>query len=369
MASGTSSCAAPGRRKPFALLATLAVLGGCATLPSNRAIDCADAPAPRISYSADGTVATTRIDVLTYNIEGLPFPARRNRAPYLREIGQRLAALRERGEAPDIIVFQEVFSRAASAAVEASGYRSIVSGPGARSRQMANEEGALPGRRRILRGEIRSNFTSSGLVIATDFPIMESHYRPFARGSCAGFDCLSNKGILYAEIAIPGVPGGLDIYTTHMQSQRSSRVPVYRHSEAHARQARELSSFTEDHGNLAYPTIIAGDFNMRGSDARYYEFTRRVPLDNVHRFCTERPGDCDVRLDWPNANQWRHEQNLHFFLAGQVVNLRPLIAEGMFDGGPSGPVLADHNGFRVVYELSWPARETPSTFCPAPRRG
>ena len=49
----------------------------------------------------------------------------------------------------------------------------------------------------------------------------------------------------------------------------------------------------------------------------------------------------------------------------EAVKVRPIRVEGMFDGGPSGPVLSDHNGFRVVYEISWPAGEvTPPPLCP-----
>jgi endonuclease/exonuclease/phosphatase family metal-dependent hydrolase len=257
-----------------------------------------------------------------------------------------------------------VFSPAASAAVEAMGYPSLVSGPGARTRKSPNQQGSLPGRRRILKGEIRPNLTNSGLVIATSYPVVSSGSVAYARGSCAGFDCLSNKGALFAEIAIPGVPGAIDLYTTHMQSQGSSRVPVERHSEAHRRQAQELSVFAESTGNLSYPTIMAGDFNLRNSDVRYYGFERRFPLQNVHRFCTERPDECDVRQDWEHADQWRREQNLQLFLPGQFVSVRPIRAQGMFDGGPGGPILSDHVGFRVTYELTWATRDAPPPVCP-----
>ena len=347
-------------------LGALVALTGCVSLPADRTISCAEGSAPDIVLSSDGRSATTRLDVLTYNIEGLPFPARNNRSPFLREIGRRLAAFREQGQGPDIIVFQEVFSRSASRAVEASGYRSLVAGPHARSRQAPNVEGSLPGRRRIDRGEIRPNFLSSGLVIATDFPIVNSHYAPFARRSCAGFDCLSNKGVLYAEIAIPGVPQTIDVYNTHMQSQGSSRVPVARHAAAHDRQTREMSVFALAHGDLSRPAIMAGDFNMRNSDVRFETFDRTFPVQNVHRFCTEQTTQCEVAQEWAYEDQWRRVQNLHFYMSGTLVRVRPIRAEGMFDGGPSGPVLSDHNGFRVIYELSWPMPPgAPALACPA----
>jgi hypothetical protein len=148
-------------------------------------------------------------------------------------------------------------------------------------------------------------------------------------------------------------------------------VPVERHAAAHDRQTREMSAFALASGDLSRPAIMAGDFNMRNSDARYYRFERVFPVQNVHRFCTEQAGQCDVRQDWTNEDEWRRVQNLHFYMSGQHVRMRPIRAEGMFDGGPSGPVLSDHNGFRVVYELSWPTQGgAPAPVCPAgPRAG
>lgn len=224
------------------------------TLPPEARVSCEDASRPHIRHSADGTTAYTEIDVLTYNIEGLPWPARNNRTPFLQEIGQRLAAFRSAGEGPDIIVFQEVFSTSASHAVQATGYRSVTSGPRAGSRQAPNTEGSLPESRSILRGEIRPNFLSSGLAIATDYPMLNAAYRPFARGSCAGFDCLSNKGVVFAQLAIPGIPGTVDIFNTHMNAQRASGVPVERHAPAHERQTAEMAQFARENGNMDTPT-------------------------------------------------------------------------------------------------------------------
>lgn len=362
------------------LAPALGLLAGCLALPAETNVACADAARPAIRYSVDGATAFTEIDVLTYNIEGLPFPARNNRAPKLRQIAGRLAAFRASGHGPDIILFQEVFSKAAAKAVTDSGYRSVVVGPRRRSAQAPNTEGRLPGRRNILRGEIGLLLTSSGLAIATDFPIMGAGYLPYARKSCAGLDCLSNKGVLFAEVAIPGVPGRVDVFNTHMQSQRASRAHVDRHAEAHRRQLYELAGFVRSASPLTDPVLIAGDFNMRRSEVRHSIFERIVPgrdsadpaspFGNVHRYCADHSDLCDVRQDWEHEDQWFRVQNLQLYQSGNLVSVRPIRVEGMFDGGPSGPVLSDHDGFRVVYELSWPAAAAdPPPACPyAPAR-
>lgn len=353
-----------GMKRQLSVLAISVLLGGCMSLPPESRVSCEDATRPHIRLSEDGKSYVTELDVLTYNIEGLPWPARRNRTPFLEEIGQRLAAFRSAGDGPDIIVFQEVFSNAASRAVQATGYRSVTSGPRRGSRQAPNTEGSLPGNRRILKGEVRINFLSSGLAIVSDYPMLRAAYRPFARGSCAGFDCLSNKGVVFAEMAIPGIPGAVDVFTTHMNSQGASGVSAERHAPAHARQTAEMAEFAREVGNSDAETIAAGDFNMRNSDARYYTFNGIVPLENVHRYCSENPESCDVRQEWPHDDQWRRVQNLQLYGASDVVKVRPIRVEGMFDGGPSGPVLSDHNGFRVIYELTWPVTASLPPACP-----
>ena len=88
-------------------------------------------------------------------------------------------------------------------------------------------------------------------------------------------------------------------------------------------------------------------------------------MESVHRYCQLRPNECEVLEDWTYEDQWRRVQNKHMFLSGDTVKIRPIRAEAMFDGGPSGPVLSDHYGFRVVYELSWPTKgAVPPPVCP-----
>src|SRR6187455_2984135 len=112
-------------RKRHLSLAALCLLSGCTALPRETNASCVEATRPVIRYSADGATAYAEIDVLTYNIEGLPFPARADRGADLREIARRLAEFRSTGQAPDIVVFQEVFSKDAARAVTDTGYRSI----------------------------------------------------------------------------------------------------------------------------------------------------------------------------------------------------------------------------------------------------
>jgi endonuclease/exonuclease/phosphatase family metal-dependent hydrolase len=335
-----------------ALLLGLA-LSACVSLPPDRTSSCHAAKRPPVRLSEDGRTASVTLDVLTYNIEGLPNRLRPGRPAALREIGMRLADLRSRNEAPDVVMFQEAFSRAARRAVLSSGYPSIASGPSARDPQPRPHSLALPGRPNPRRGELGLKFASSGVVIASEFPIVKRARQPFARGSCAGFDCVANKGLVSARIAVPGVPVPLDLFSTHMNSTRASRVPERRHLAAHRKQSQEAMGFVAAHGDPSTPTIFGGDFNMRGSPERFAEFARWKPLTLVHRYCLDQSQTCDIRMSWDGDEPWMDTQDLQLFRSSDVVTIRPIRIKAMFDGSENEPRLSDHDGLRVLYHISW----------------
>lgn len=341
-----------------AALAVAALLAGCATLPADRSISCEAASAPAVTVSADGRTASTRLDVLTYNIEGLGWPVRRGRASELRQIGEHLAGLRAAGRAPDVVLFQEVFSKAAVAGVEAAGYPSQASGPGRRTRRDLPTAGSPPGRRAWTRGELGLKLATGGLAIASRYPIVDEDGQPFGRRGCAGLDCLSNKGALLARIAVPGAPVPIDVFNSHLNSRKASGASRRRTLAAHAIQTVELSAFMAAVRERDNPTLLGGDFNMRGSEARFEFFDSLLPLNLVHRYCVEAPDACAVKASWDGDAPWMDTQDLQLFADGRRMTIRPVEVETMFDGRPDSPVLSDHDGLRVTYELSWPAGST-----------
>lgn len=340
----------PGIRGTTALALSL-LLGGCVTLPEARSASCSQVEGPPITASLEGDWATTEIDVLTYNVEGLGWPARKGRGRYLEEIGNEMALMRIRGDAPHIVLFQEVFSNAAVRAIEAGLYPSSVNGPRRTQRRPQNGYGSLAGKKRPDRGEIGFRIASGGLMTVSEFPIVSSRAVPFPRGSCAGFDCLANKGMLLAEIAVPGVPGTLLLYNTHMNAQRSSRVAPHRHHAAHARQIESLADFIEA-TRSDLPVVFGGDFNMRHSEERFAVFAERQTLDLVHQHCIDNEDTCEVEMSWDGDAPWIDTQDLQLFASGAGVEVRPIRVDAMFDGAKE-PRLSDHDGLRVTYELRW----------------
>lgn len=313
---------------------------------------------PNARISTDGR-SSVELDVLTYNIEGLPWPARNGRAAKLRAIGDHLDRLRRAGDAPDVVLFQEAFSGAAANAVEAAAYPALAAGPTRTQRRTLDAAGKVPGSRKWRKGEIGIRLLSSGLVIASRYPIVTHMSEPFSRRSCAGFDCLSNKGVLHARVAIPGVPDTIDIFNTHMNAQRASGVSKERHTPAHNIQAEELAAFLDARRAPENPAIFGGDFNMRRSLPRFDTFEALQPLTLVHRYCTA-SSDCEVRMSWDGDAPWMDTQDLQLFASGRRVEVRPVRVEAMFDGRPDSPMFSDHDGFRVRYTISWDAAALPA---------
>lgn len=336
----------------MALAATL--LAGCTTLPGHLTSACAKLP----DISVRDGVATTQLRVMTYNVEGLPWPARSGRAPFLSEIGRRLAEQRSSSAAPDIIFVQEAFSTAAGKAVQKAGYPNRILGPTlgtVRARSSDDAPSSLTGRRKFRRGEGVGPLLSGGLYILSEYPVIAHASRAFRRGECAGYDCLAKKGVQWARISIPGLPSPVDLFNTHLQSRGSAGVSRSRSYQAHRLQVNEVSRFIQEHRSAANPMIFGGDFNMRNSVKRFEHFEFAKPWPLVHRYCADVANGCRVRVSWDGDAPWMDTQDLLGFDQGQIVRIRPIEVESRFDEPWRGWPLADHDALLVTYLLSWPA--------------
>ena len=335
------------------------VVASCGTRPPVRTMACHSAGAPEIVQSPDGKKAMT-LKVLTYNIEGLGFPARSGRAPELKQIGAKLSAMRAARSGPDVVLFQEMFSGAAKNAVMATGYPAIAPGPRRTTQPFESTREKLPGKSSIKRGEVGVRLQGSGLAIASRYPIVSTNVRAYGARSCAGLDCLANKGIMLARIFVPGLPTPIDVYDTHMNSRGASKAPARRNLAAHDRQALEASEFIDRTHDDNFPIIFGGDFNMRHSEPRWANFTRYQSMSLVHQVCAVKTSGCDVRMSWDGDEPWMDTQDLQFYWPGSLISVRPVRVEAVFDGSPGSPQLSDHDGFLVTYRLEWPAAASAS---------
>lgn len=251
-----------GRKAWFGAMAAGSLL---ATLSVSGEIGDRRPPEPR-AKPVGGAVT-----LLSYNVEGLPWPLTHGRAQAAEEIATQLRALRRQGEQPQIVAVQEAFGAAQKAIGTAAGYRYVAYGPSAgmvSPTPASNGERAFLTEGRVLKGETEGAWEDSGLAIFSDLPILWTKRMPFPRYACAGFDCLANKGILAVALRAPGRKDPLIVVDTHLNSRTASRVDDARSLEAYRSQVDLVSKTVRTLGGTGSPVVLAGDFNVGNDPAR-----------------------------------------------------------------------------------------------------
>lgn len=331
------------------------IISGCAEFsPGDRTASCRNSPRPKIEFDPNIGERSFPLEVMTYNVEGLPEPARFGRKGKLAEIKRRINKMMAEGKAPDILVVQEMFSEDAITLLKSMAYPNFTYGPTA-----ADFGGAAVAAVRLAGLQPPpAKLQPSGVAIFSRFPIKSRRKRPFGLFNCAGIDCLANKGGLLTQISIPGVPVPLYIATAHMNAQAVSKVPESLHLPAHRRQAAELAELLRESKEDS-PLIIAGDFNMRQAPKRYRTFHNLIPYPSAHHYCKLHRNQCrsEVPLDGPMP--WLTTQDLQFFRGGAAVSLRPETLELRFKTDSPSDALSDHSAQLVRWRLSWPMLMTP----------
>ena len=321
-----------------------------------RAAELTDSPVVE-PISAGPERHERELTVLTYNVKGLPWPIASGRRRALREIGRELGEMRRAGKAPDIVLIQEGFEDIGEL-VALSGYAYWAPGPQKTDRPSAFRLAGLAfSRARYLAaGEGWGKFTGAGLHVLSDFPVMEVESAPFFY--CAGLDCLANKGVMLAQVEIPGLPQPLEVVNTHMNSRSAAQVPWGRSQKAHNLQSEELLRFVDRPHTKGAPLIVGGDFNVKNAPGRYYYKAEARPFVVVSQYCKAQPEDCRSERPLDAAEPWLASQDLQAFGPDGAVKVRPLALSKLFAGGESGSSLSDHEGILVRYRLSWePGRQ------------
>lgn len=226
------------------------------------------------------------VKVLSYNLNALPFGATlfatgqgQYASQRLRAFARRIAPesggspVPNRPETPtrpdeehfDVLALQEVFStpalpwlchqRMLVRMLEQRGFRWVVSSP-------------QPGIRRVL---FSRQWTDSGLLILSRYPIEESHWLEFTHRGIS-LDAGAAKGALHARIRIGD--RRVHVFNCHLQATHTNAPKSGAHgavggdaAAAYAairlEQLRELVSFVEEwSGSDTFPVLITGDFNI-----------------------------------------------------------------------------------------------------------
>lgn len=338
-----------------------------AIMPHSGSPSSTPPPAVTVERSGAADVHSVELTVLTYNVRGLPWPIATGRAKALKKIGAELAAMRKEGRQPDVVLIQEGFRSEVANLVKASGYRYWAQGPtrGERAAKKAPEDGRHYRRVRYVRfGEGWGKFTSAGLHVLTDEPIVEVRNAPYRY--CAGFDCLANKGAMLVRLAPSDLPQDLDIINTHMNSRGASRVPVKRSLRAHNLQTEELNAFITNHWKAEAPLLIGGDFNVRNAPERYEYQAAERPYVVVSEFCNHPSNPCEGQPPVDGEQPWLRSQDLQAFASDGAVSVRPVRVEKVFGPQPGRRRLSDHDGYLVGYRFSWKATTTAPPAPPEP---
>lgn len=301
----------------------------------------------------NSTAPSGEVSLMTYNVKGMPWPAAWNREASLRQIGERLAAMRAEGRQPAIAVLQEAFTPDAKAIGRLAGYAYHVEGPYLREEpgEVADAGGSW------LTGETGGSAVDSGLVILSDYPVTRVSRAAFPTGACAGYDCLASKGVVMVTVEVPGI-GPVDIATTHLNSRAAAGVDYQRTHRAYRRQVQFLHAFVEAQRSTAHPLILAGDFNLGKRPVRLRAFNAAFPharnsLAELRRSSPAGPAhssDADMITE--------KARDFQLLFDGKDSAFTPLAAEIPFGTEEDGAMLSDHLGYMIRYRL---ARRTPAT--------
>ena len=211
------------------------------------------------------------VALLSYNVEGLPWPLTHGRTAAAAAIAENLRERHARDGGPQVVAVQEAFGDAQKAIGLAAGYRYAAFGPTA---DLPAASATTPAQHAFLadaslwHGETETPREDSGLAIFSDYPILWVRRMAYPRFACAGYDCLANKGVLAVALRVPGQRQPLIVVDTHLNARAASGVAAGRSLTAYRWQADRLASFLNTIGTGGAPMVLAGDFNVGNDPAR-----------------------------------------------------------------------------------------------------
>jgi len=267
------------------------------------------------------------LKVLSYNVKGLPWITNLDR---LDRIGEILAERRERGDEPDVVLIQEAFVRESRRIRRRAGYPYAVRGP--------SGDGIFA--------------NDSGLEVLSNHPIVARYARKL--NDCAFPECLVRKGIVGIELELPGAPGPVQVFTTHLQADT-------RNEEVRRNQIDDVAVFLRRIPFGAAPAILAGDFNFKPRHGSYHKFLREMPFADVGAECLAARDRCEVVLDpvlTDERDVWKSAHDRHFYYqpADGALRIEPIrVIRNFTEPFPGGELgrLSDHWGYEVHYRIRW----------------
>ena len=303
------------------------------------------------------------LSVMTYNVEGLPFPARIGRGSSLAAIGERLRELRSVGRQPHIVMLQEAFSEDAAKIGALGGYRYIAEGPSADLASVMPETAAdiaFAGKESRLKGEGDGKWIGRGMRILSDYPIVGVRRMAFPAFACGGFDCLANKGAVMALIKVPALATPIAVVDTHLNSRHAAHVDSDRTLYAYHRQVDALSAFIKANYVPGAPLIVAGDFNI-GKDkeraayinqaaSRWWNGVGQAAIPDAMHSCAA-DTTCSAGLSDDARFSMKRRRDWQFLGYGGGMAFDTQKIATPFGHEADGTMLSDHVGYVAYYGL------------------
>jgi endonuclease/exonuclease/phosphatase family metal-dependent hydrolase len=335
--------------KTLALFTAATLLGASAVTAPSYDVEMAD----RSTWAAPAGA----VSIMSYNIEGLPWPIAFGREEAISAIGRRLAAMRSSDAHPRVVLLQEAFGDAANALGRAAGYRFVITGPQvSRSHEPQPLGQAFAESAQWIKGEESGSLVNSGLAVLSDYPIVRIERYAFPEGACAGYDCLAAKGVLVAWINVPGVGEPVAVVDIHLNSRRATHVARERADRAYAWQVAAVREFLSSVLPSGSPVIFGGDFNTGRVPARLAAAAQPLidgtEIDGLATVLS----DGGVIIKSQNEAQrivGRNKDKI-FFRNGVRVALRPERAWVPFPLISQAP-LSDHAGFVIDFSFERPS--------------
>ncbi len=278
-------------------------------------------------FSPVAHATESELKVLSYNIQNLPWPAKKNRGEISR-IGEIFGEMRAQGIHPQIVFLQEAFEDGqVKKLIQKSGYPYAVKGPGSGTRLL-----------------------NAGIYILSDYKILNVRKMAFGK-ACAGLDCASNKGVMMAEIEIPGWSESLLVLNTHMNSGKSSKVSPKKHIASRAAQIAKIGKFLVPVNLSGRPVVFGGDFNTAPLKDPWDVLVNTLDMDNAEVYCMDNPLKCDRLSEEDDEDFFLKSPDHMFYRSSETVALTPLSVEKNFKIMHGDRYISDHFGHEVVFRV------------------
>jgi len=272
-----------------------------------------------------GAQPVINLTVMNYNIKGLGGLFGGN-SKSLKRIAAEIVTKVQNGTAPDVILFQEVFSSDANKAVKS-----------------LNTPELYPFR---VKGPDDSGHTyNSGLVALSRIPILSNDLLAFG-DQCSSWDCHANKGAQLVTIKADHWPEPIRILNTHLQATNEF-------DDIRKQQILILKSFYAPIESVQLNTIFAGDFNTKPNRPSYEFFKSQFKsLQNVGEYCLKN-ANCQVHPNVASDLLLEATKDHQFYSCSGSSSMAPVNFVRNFSNEVDGLELSDHKAYQVTYKIDW----------------